>query len=70
VPRKIRELVADLIRAGFVARGGKGSHRNFLHPEGIRVTLSGRAGDDARRYQEEEVARRIAAARSTEGGGR
>ncbi|HQZ17391.1 MAG TPA: type II toxin-antitoxin system HicA family toxin [Vicinamibacteria bacterium] len=70
MPRKIRELVADLVRAGFVDRGGKGSHRNFLHPKGIRVTLSGRAGDDARRYQEEEVARRIAAANPTEGGGR
>jgi predicted RNA binding protein YcfA (HicA-like mRNA interferase family) len=65
VPRRIRELVADLIRAGFVDRGGKGSHRNFLHPKGIRVTLSGRAGDDAKRYQEQEVAQRIAAARST-----
>lgn len=64
MPRKIRELVADLVRAGFVDRGGKGSHRNFLHPKGIRVTLSGRAGD-ARRYQEEEVARRIAAAKAT-----
>ena len=65
MPRKIRELVADLVRAGFVDRGGKGSHRNFLHPKGIRVTLSGRAGDGARRYQEEEVARRIAAAKAT-----
>ena len=64
MPRKIRELVADLVRAGFVDRGGKGSHRNFLHPKGIRVTLSGRAGDDAKRYQEQEVAQRIAAARS------
>ena len=69
MPRKIRELVADLVRAGFVHRGGKSSHRNFLHPKGIRVTLSGRAGNDAKRYQEQEVAQRITAARSTEGGG-
>jgi predicted RNA binding protein YcfA (HicA-like mRNA interferase family) len=68
VPRKLRELVTDLLRAGFVDRGGKGSHRNFLHPGGIRVTLSGRPGDDAKRYQEQEVAQRIAAARSAEGG--
>lgn len=68
VPRKLRELVTELLRAGFVDRGGKGSHRNFLHPAGVRVTLSGRAGDDAKRYQEQEVAQRIAAARSAEGG--
>ena len=30
MPRKIRELVADLERAGFrQAKGGKGSHRKF-----------------------------------------
>jgi predicted RNase H-like HicB family nuclease len=28
VPPKIRELIADLQAAGFVDRGGKGSHRN------------------------------------------
>ena len=22
-------------------RGGKGSHRNFTHPKGVRVTVSG-----------------------------
>jgi predicted RNA binding protein YcfA (HicA-like mRNA interferase family) len=64
VPRKVRELVGDLVRAGFLDRGGKGSHRNFSHPSGVRITLSGRAGDDAKRYQEEEVAQGIAAARA------
>jgi predicted RNA binding protein YcfA (HicA-like mRNA interferase family) len=54
----------ELVRAGFVDRGGKGSHRNFLHPAGVRVTLSGRPGDDAKHYQEQEVAQRIAAARA------
>jgi predicted RNA binding protein YcfA (HicA-like mRNA interferase family) len=68
VPRKVRELITELVRAGFVDRGGKGSHRNFLHPAGIRVTLSGRPGDEAKRYQEQEVGQRIAAARAAEGG--
>ena len=68
MPRKVRELVTELIRAGFVDRGGRGSHRNFLHPAGVRITLSGRPGDDAKRYQEQEVAQRIAAARKAEGG--
>ncbi len=56
MPRKIRQLVKDLNRAGFIDRGGKGSHRNFLHPCGARITLSGQEGDDAKRYQEREVA--------------
>jgi predicted RNA binding protein YcfA (HicA-like mRNA interferase family) len=56
VPRKIRELIADLEKAGFVNRGGKGSHRNFLHEATAqKVTLSGKEGADARIYQEKEV---------------
>ena len=55
------------MRAGFVDRGGKGSQRNFLHPSGVRVTLSGRPGDDAKRYQEQEVALRLAAAGAAKG---
>ena len=31
MPRKVRQLVVDLERAGFVNRGGKGSHRNLTH---------------------------------------
>ncbi|HTF37271.1 MAG TPA: type II toxin-antitoxin system HicA family toxin [Blastocatellia bacterium] len=52
MPRKIRELIGDLEMAGFVNRGGKGSHRNYEHKKGVRVTLSGRPGDDAKPYQE------------------
>jgi predicted RNA binding protein YcfA (HicA-like mRNA interferase family) len=37
VPPKIRELIADLEKAGFVDRGGKGSHRNYVHPKGIKA---------------------------------
>ena len=55
MPCKIRELIRDLKRAGFVDRGGKGDHRNFEHPRGLRVTLSGKAGQDAKPYQEKEV---------------
>lgn len=55
MPRKLRELIADLKKAGFVDRGGKGSHRNFKHASGIKVTLSGKPGDDAKPYQVREV---------------
>ncbi len=59
MPRKVRELIGDLERAGFVDRGGKGSHRNYEHAGGGRVTISGRLGDDAKPYQEKEVRRVI-----------
>lgn len=55
MPPKIRELVRDLKRADLEDRGGKGSHRNFKHPKGMRVNLSGNDNDDANPYQEKEV---------------
>ena len=59
MPRKIRELIRDLERAGFINRGGRGDHRNFEHPQGARVTISGQLGDDAKPYQEREVRKKI-----------
>jgi predicted RNA binding protein YcfA (HicA-like mRNA interferase family) len=56
MPRKILDLIRDLERAGFVDRGGKGSHRNFVHPKASKpVTLAGHVGDDAKHYQERAV---------------
>lgn len=55
MPRKVRQLVEDLEKAGFRDRGGKGSHRNFFHPSGIGVTVSGKLGSDAKPYQEKQV---------------
>ena len=52
----MRELVAELERAGFIDRGGKGSHRNFVHPKVSKpITISGALGDDAKHYQEKQV---------------
>lgn len=60
MPRKIRELIADLEVAGFTNRGGRGSHRNFTHPRVTKpVTISGQLGDDAKQYQETAVKRVI-----------
>jgi predicted RNA binding protein YcfA (HicA-like mRNA interferase family) len=52
MPPKIRELIVELELAGFIDRGGKGSHRNYGHPDysGV-VTLSGSPGDDAKPCQ-------------------
>jgi predicted RNA binding protein YcfA (HicA-like mRNA interferase family) len=55
MPRKLRNLIRDLEKAGFVNRGGKGSHRNFKHPSGLKITISGKLSDDAKRYQERDV---------------
>ena len=57
MPRKLRELMRELLKAGFVDRGGKGSHRNLRHPSGVHITLSGKDGDDAKPYQEKQSAK-------------
>ena len=60
MPKKIRELIRDLEAAGFVNRGGKGSHRNYVHKNVARpITIAGKPGDDAKQYQERAVARAI-----------
>ena len=65
MPPKVRELIAELERAGFVNRGGKGSHRNFVHANVAKpVTVSGAPGDDAKHYQERAVRRAIEESKS------
>jgi predicted RNA binding protein YcfA (HicA-like mRNA interferase family) len=65
MPPKVRDLVSKLERAGFVDRGGRGSHRNFVHPGVARpVTVSGASGDDAKHYQVRAVARAIEESKS------
>ncbi len=59
MPRKIRQLIKDLEKAGFANRGGKGSHRNFLHENGVALTISGKLGEDAKPYQEKIVWQKI-----------
>ena len=58
MPRKIRELKADLRRAGYqrIPRRGKGSHDSWAHSAVPgTVTISGGNGSDAQPYQEAEV---------------
>jgi predicted RNA binding protein YcfA (HicA-like mRNA interferase family) len=60
MPPKIRELISDLERSGFIDRGGKGSHRNFVHPKVTKpITISGASGDEAKHYQVRAVRRAI-----------
>jgi len=64
MPRRIRQLISDLEKAGFVNRGGRGDHRNYEHPHGQRVTVSGKLGTDAKPYQEREIKQAIEESKS------
>lgn len=59
MPRKIRELIVDLRRAGFVLDRQSGSHRQFVHPKVGTLTVSGNEGHDAKPYQEKQVRQAI-----------
>jgi predicted RNA binding protein YcfA (HicA-like mRNA interferase family) len=62
MPRKIRDLIRDLLDAGFseIPGGGKGSHRKFTHDRYAgAVTISGNLGHDAKPYQERQVRQAI-----------
>ena len=60
MPQKIKQLIKELETAGFINRGGKGSHRNFVHPKVAKpVTISGKIGSDALHYQERDVQKAI-----------
>lgn len=63
MPRKVRELEAELAREGFKRTPAKGSHRKWVHPK-AQVTISGKPGDDAKHYQEEKVRAAIRQAHS------
>jgi predicted RNA binding protein YcfA (HicA-like mRNA interferase family) len=60
MPRKIRELKAEIARAGFVylPKRGKGSHERWQHPL-IKKTLTipGKDGDDVPLYLEKQLAK-------------
>lgn len=56
MPRKIRELKADLRGAGCTMEPGKGSHTGWRHPlVPGKLTLSGRDGADVQDYQEAQA---------------
>jgi predicted RNA binding protein YcfA (HicA-like mRNA interferase family) len=56
MPKKIREIKAALLKAGFTVRSGKGSHTVWSHVKlSYSLTISGKDGADADRYQEKDV---------------
>lgn len=68
MPPKIRQLVADLRKAGFDNTGrGKGSHRQYEHrASGTVATICGHDGDDAKPYLVKHVREKIEEAKSKE----
>jgi predicted RNA binding protein YcfA (HicA-like mRNA interferase family) len=63
MPRKIRELKAQMAREGFVylPKRGKGSHELWRHPLLLKtLTIPGKDGDDVPLYLEKQVAKLIA----------
>lgn len=59
MPRKIRELKAQIAREGFVylPKGGKGSHERWRHPLVKKtLTIPGKDGDDVPIYLEKQLA--------------
>jgi predicted RNA binding protein YcfA (HicA-like mRNA interferase family) len=58
MPRKIRELKAQISREGFVnlLGRGKGSHERWRHPLLSKtLTIPGKDGDDVPRYLEKQL---------------
>lgn len=69
MPPKIKQLIAELERNGFVNRGGKGSHRNYVHPLCSKiVTISGNEGYDAQKYQIKQFKKAIKEVKENEEG--
>ena len=65
MPRKIRELRADLRQAGFSMDHQTGSHQIWKHPllPGIGAVVAGSDGADAKPYQEAQLRRILQALR-------
>ncbi len=58
MPRKIRELKAQIEREGFIylPKRGKGSHERWRHPLiGKTLTIPGKDGDDVANYLEKQL---------------
>lgn len=72
MPRKIRQLKANLRKAGVYQVSQEGSHTKWKHPlvAANTLMLSGHDGDDAKPYQEKAVRdllRQIAEAKRSSG---
>lgn len=63
MPKNIVQLLRDLTKAGYKNRGGKGSHRNYEHACGHRVTMAIHGKGEAKHYQQRDVEEAVRIAR-------
>ncbi len=62
MPRKVRDFKNELISLGFAQRGGKGSHKNWRHPQlPLLITIAFKDGDDTPLYLEKLLKKAIQA---------
>lgn len=68
MPRKLRELRADLQRNGWRIDRQTGSHQIWEHPlvPNVEINLAGSDGTDAHRYQERDVSSGVRLARAAQ----
>jgi predicted RNA binding protein YcfA (HicA-like mRNA interferase family) len=68
MPRKLRELRADLRRAGWIMVRQTGSHQIWKHPDvpGEEVNLPGHDGEDALDWKEKRVQKALKMAREAQ----
>uniref|UniRef100_B8HMY2 YcfA family protein n=1 Tax=Cyanothece sp. (strain PCC 7425 / ATCC 29141) TaxID=395961 RepID=B8HMY2_CYAP4 len=56
MPKKIRELKAILLKAGFTSKSGKGSHSKWEHPSLKQpIIIARKDGADAPLYLEKQI---------------
>ena len=68
MPRKLRQLRADLRRAGWNVVRQTGSHQIWKHPllQSVEVNIAGQDGSDAHQYQERDVREALRQARDAQ----
>ncbi|MBE9077458.1 type II toxin-antitoxin system HicA family toxin [Romeria aff. gracilis LEGE 07310] len=69
MPRKIRELKAQLSQQGFIClpKRGKGSHERWRHPLlNKTMTISGKDGNDVPIYLEKQLAKLLSELKNLE----
>ena len=66
MPKKLSVLLQQLANAGFRNRGGKGSHRNYMHPSGYALTISVHKGE-AKPWAQREIEAAIKAVKRKKG---
>jgi predicted RNA binding protein YcfA (HicA-like mRNA interferase family) len=69
MPRKVRQLKADLAKVGAYKFSQVGSHEKWRHllVPSVVVILSGHDGDDAKPYQEKDVRNLVRQIKKVEG---